>query len=144
MQLLTGYGLEGIHWEEDENGEMVRLNLEDKNFHKAYAGLNQLGNVVTGTNPPLKQSEIQKLATDLEKEAEDIVVNPAIGYINNSAEYSMNRAVLDAVLSEARTKYIVGQIDEEGLKKAWEEWSAKGGDKLIQEINDMYHADQNK
>ncbi len=145
MQLLTGYGLEGIHWEEDENGEMVRLNLEDKNFHKAYAGLNQLGNVVTGTNPPLKQSEIQKLATDLEKEAEDIVVfNPAIGYINNSAEYSMNGAVLDAVLSEARTKYIVGQIDEEGLKKAWEEWSAKGGDKLIQEINDMYHADQNK
>lgn len=145
MVLLINYGLEGIHWEE-KDGYLIDLDKDDKAAGKAYSGLNQLGSILPNpivTDPPLEKNERMKIFEQLESEAEEIVVfNPAIGYLNNSETNSMNGASLNSILQEARTKYIVGQIDETGLQEAWNNWAAQGGNKLIEEINEQYRADQ--
>ena len=46
------------------------------------------------------------------------------------------------ILSEARTQYICGVIDEQGLQDAWDDWANKGGNDLIAEVNEAYAADQ--
>lgn len=145
MFMLTNYGLEGIHWEE-KDGYLVDLDINDKAASKAYTGLNQLGSILPNpvvTDPPLKKEERMKIFEQLEADAEKIVkFNPAIGYLNNSETFSMNGASLESILQEARTKYIVGQIDEKGLQDAWNNWAAQGGSKMIEEINEQYRADQ--
>ena len=51
-------------------------------------------------------------------------------------------ADLDNIRSEARTQYICGVIDEQGLQDAWDDWANKGGNDLIAEVNEAYAADQ--
>ncbi|HOV42121.1 MAG TPA: ABC transporter substrate-binding protein, partial [Oscillospiraceae bacterium] len=70
------------------------------------------------------------------------VFNPAAGYLINSETYSLNGANLDQIISDARTQYICGQIDEAGLKAAWDNWAAQGGTTLIEEINNLYKQDK--
>ena len=46
------------------------------------------------------------------------------------------------MLDDARTQYICGTIDEAGLQAAWDDWYNRGGEDLINEVNELYHADQ--
>ena len=70
------------------------------------------------------------------------VSNPALAYLSGSETYSKYGADLDNILSEARTQYICGVIDEQGLQDAWDDWANKGGNDLIAEVNEAYAADQ--
>ena len=47
---------------------------------------------------------------------------------------------LDAIISSANTKYIVGQIDETQYKAELEKWKQQGGADYIKEINEAYKA----
>lgn len=144
MLVLMDYGLEGINWEE-QDGYLVRLNEEDTSLNKCFDGLNQLGNVLhddSAYDIQIRYTERKAQEIELQKEAEKyLVYNPAIGYQTNSETYAMNGTTLDAILSEARTKYIVGQIDEDGLTQAWENWLAQGGSAVIAEVNEQFHSE---
>ena len=66
------------------------------------------------------------------------VFNPASSYLLNSATYADVGAMLDEWISQARSQYICGEIDETGLKAVWEKWYENGGEKIIQEVNEQY------
>ncbi|MMZ69544.1 Lipoprotein LipO precursor [compost metagenome] len=52
--------------------------------------------------------------------------------------YSQKGSQLDNIINDARIKFIVGQLDEAGLKAAFEVWRNTGGDELVNEMNELY------
>lgn len=146
MLLLTGYGLEGIHYEFDAEGYLVDLDLDDPVAAKAYSASNQLVSYIPNlkaTNVKFKTTERVELQEKIYKENENYVVfNPATPYLVNSNTYTLNGANLDTIVKDARIQYIVGQIDEAGLKAAWDQWAATGGSDIIKEVNEQYQKDK--
>lgn len=43
-------------------------------------------------------------------------------------------------LMDAAVQYIAHEIDEDGLRAAWAQWSDEGGAMMTQEYNEAYHA----
>jgi putative aldouronate transport system substrate-binding protein len=92
-------------------------------------------------NPPVEQSELLLAQADAYARNRELAVfNPASTYLINSPEYSMNGGTLDTMVSDARIQYICGQIDLAALQAVWAEWSARGGQKIIDEVNAQYAA----
>ncbi|MNL65456.1 Lipoprotein LipO precursor [compost metagenome] len=71
-----------------------------------------------------------------------IVSNPAEPLI--SSVYNQKGPQLENIINDARIKFIVGQIDEAGLRSAFETWKKSGGDDLVKEMNELYTAAQKK
>ncbi|MBQ8300648.1 MAG: hypothetical protein IJX57_01600, partial [Clostridia bacterium] len=65
--------------------------------------------------------------------------NPAEPYVSDT--YSTAGPQLDAIMAEANTKFIIGQIDETEWKAQRDRWLQAGGQKVIDEINAAYEAD---
>ncbi|MBE5959877.1 MAG: extracellular solute-binding protein [Lachnospiraceae bacterium] len=144
MLITTGYGLEGIHWERGENNKYVQLSTDLDIAKMDYDGLNQVvayipTSTITGLNFDVTDRvKIQnQLYADNEK---DVVFNPAAAFMINSNTYTLNGANLDTIISDARTQYIVGEIDKAGLQAAWDLWSTTGGADVIKEVNEAYKA----
>ena len=128
-------GVEGIHYE-IEDGEYVPT--EDESLRNEYQALNQILPFIPGdrflTEP---ETDIKEKEHVIVEENEDIVVaNPAEALV--SEIYALKGSQLDDIIDDARIKYIVGQIDEEGLDEAEELWLKSGGEDLIDEMNELY------
>jgi putative aldouronate transport system substrate-binding protein len=144
MITLSSYGLEGIHWERDTEGYLVDLDAGDEVSAKAYGALNQTVAYIPNMkalSPTIKMNERQELEEKVKNENEAVAVfNPAIAYLNNSDTYSLSGSTLDTIIDDARTQYVCGQIDEAGLKTAWDNWLTQGGETVIEEVNAQYAA----
>ncbi len=141
MIILAAFGLEGIHWEE-QDGYLVDLDSADKLSAKNYSALNQTQAFIPlgePNNPPVKKSDTKLVEAATKAEAAKYAVfNPALSFLINSDTYATNGGVLDEIISSARTQYICGQIDEAGLKAAWDKWTKQGGAEVIKEVNAQY------
>lgn len=145
MRLLTEYGIEGVNWETDENGYLVDLDVEDTTLAANYAGLNQmLAYLPRYTPEPAPElNERTQAQNDVYIENEAVAVfNPASSYLANSATYSDVGATLADIITQARTQYICGEIDEAGLQAAADQWLSQGGQAIIDEVNEQYQANQ--
>lgn len=145
VRLLAEYGIEGTHWKKDENGNLVDLDIEDKNLSASYMGLNQLVANLPRRDiepSPAKNERTQAQADVYVKNEPFAVFNPAESFLANSATYADVGKSLDEIIERARTQYICGEIDEAGLKKAWDEWAKQGGQAVIDEINEQYAANK--
>ena len=68
---------------------------------------------------------------------------PALGYLTPCPDtYAECGNDLVQILDDARTQYICGQIDEAGLQAAFDQWNARGGTQVIEEVNALYAADK--
>lgn len=76
--------------------------------------------------------------TTMKSDLTHAVFNPAAAYVSNT--YVLKGATLDNVISDARIKYIAGQIDGSGLAAAINQWKSSGGSSVIAEINKLYKA----
>lgn len=136
LQTMLNYGLEGVHY--DLVNGYIERSSDTVLLESEVEGLNQMlpfipedrAKQVEQTALRVKQLEVQKA-----NEA-TIVVNPAEALI--SAVYTQKGSQLDNVINDARIKFIVGQIDEAGLKSAFEVWRKTGGDELVKEMNELY------
>ena len=90
------------------------------------------GMQVAQTPLRIKQTEVQM------KNRETIVANPAEPLI--SEVYAQKGQQLGNIINDARIKFIVGQIDEQGWRDAIELWKKSGGDDYVKEINELYAA----
>ncbi|MGN0107202.1 MAG: extracellular solute-binding protein [Hominilimicola sp.] len=136
---LMNFGIEGRNYELDADGYVVKK--EDAGLVKEYADLNQFATGIIPTERKVKYTaevaeKIDKVYEDNEQYA---VANPAEPYV--SATYSKKGPQLDAIMAEAKTKYIVGQISEDEYKAEIERWKNMGGADVIKEINEAYKAD---
>lgn len=147
MLVLADYGLEGITYDLNEAGKVVkRGELEPQ--QAPSSGLNQslcyIPNLAA-TNPELEKDE-PSLAQDAvyAKNEQYAVFNPALGYLANSEVNAEVGTDIEQIIDDARTQYICGQIDDAGFEAAAQQWLDRGGDRLIEEINKLYQEDTSK
>lgn len=137
---MAEYGIEGIHWERDENGYMKKLETDDPGV-----SLNQLLCYLPRyiVSPEPEQTVSKKRQAEVYKENEQYcVINPATAYLANSATYAQQGAALATMIDDARTQYICGQLDEAGLQGVLDQWLAQGGQQIIDEVNAQYEANK--
>ncbi|MCZ8516985.1 hypothetical protein O9H85_32450 [Paenibacillus filicis] len=48
----------------------------------------------------------------------------------------------DKIIEDARTKYIIGELDENGWKAAIQKWRTNRGDQLIEDFQKQYDSAQ--
>lgn len=136
---LMNFGIEGRNYELDADGFVVKK--EDEGLKKEYADLNQFSTGIIPTKLKTKYTApvAEKIDLVYEDNEQYAVANPAEPYV--SATYSKKGPQLDAIMAEAKTKFIVGQITEDEYKAEIERWKTMGGADVIKEINEAYKAD---
>lgn len=146
MLMLADYGLEGITYDLTEDGYVDRTNYTFEDGTAPHYGLNQLLTYTPGwgTETPLQQNERDLALTECyEQRTRPVAIsNPALAYLATAPTYAKSGSDLDKILTEARTQYICGTIDEAGLQAAWDDWFDRGGEDIIAEVNEQYQADQ--
>ncbi len=147
MLILADYGLEGITYDLDADGNVVQRGKLEPQYTPS-AGLNQCLSYIpnaSSTSPALVKTEpilAQEAAYAANKQV--AVFNPALGYLANSEVNAEVGSDIEQIIEDARTQYICGQIDEAGLDAAAKQWLDRGGDRLITEINELYQKDATK
>ena len=143
MLVLAGYGQKGVNYELDNEGYIVQTTLKDPSALKAYGPLNQtqcyIPKLLINSKPALKQTDRKMKELEVIKNNEKYAVfNPALAYLVNSPTYATQGAILDQILSDARTQYICGRIDRNGLQSEFDKWAKQGGESVIKEVNEQH------
>lgn len=134
---LMRYGIEGRHYDlvdgyiqQRTGGNVPRNEIND--FNQVLTFMDNIeGERVVQTN---MQKEIRRVQEENEKYA---VINPAQALISKT--YMEKGAELDKIVSDARIKYMNGQIGDEEYKAEMQRWRDSGGDDVIREINEEYN-----
>lgn len=71
------------------------------------------------------------------KNAEIAVVNPIQPYISDT--YSERGSELSKIIDDARVRFIMGDLDENGWNAAVAKWEQDGGSKVIEEYTAAYN-----
>lgn len=140
-QILGVNGIEGRHFE-IVDGEYKTLTGNDPNLLNEHAMFGQIMMHIPEERQhkettPLREKENQVMEENLKI----VVGNPAQPLISDI--YAERGNQLDNIIDDARIQYIVGQIDEQGLDDAIDLWMRTGGDKYIEEINELYEEQNN-
>lgn len=143
MRTLADYGIEGLSYDLNENGNIViKEGLEPAQYPNS--GLNQAMAylpLLSPTAPQVEKRDSQIAADACQTANEDYAVfNPALGYLANSSVNAEVGTDIAQILDDARTQYICGQLDDAGLEAAFQQWADRGGTRLIEEVNAMYKA----
>lgn len=130
---LTLYGVEGNTYTM-ENG-IPKINTEL--YNNEINPLNQIM-VKLGLFGPKKgdtplETKWKQILMDNEKKA---VFDPTVPYI--SATYVEKGAQLEKQITDARNKFIIGELDEAGWKSTIDSWRKNGGDKITEEYTAEY------
>lgn len=147
MLVLADYGLEGITYDLNEAGNVVkRTDIEIA--QTPNNGLNQaicyIPNLAS-TSPKLEKTESQLKLDEIYAKCREVAVfNPALGYLANSDANAEVGTDIEQIIDDARTQFICGQIDEAGLDAAAKQWLDRGGDRIVEEVNQLYQADTSK
>ncbi|WP_211746352.1 extracellular solute-binding protein [Paenibacillus sp. Marseille-Q4541] len=135
LQMLMSSGLEGTHYEKKDD---YIVPTTDKQKLRDLNGTNQILMFIPETRGlTVEQTPLRKKVAELQKENESIVIpNPGEPLISDV--YAQKGPQLDNIINDARTKFIVGQIDEKGLQDAFALWEKNGGTEYVAEVNKLY------
>ncbi|MCR8635823.1 extracellular solute-binding protein [Paenibacillus radicis (ex Xue et al. 2023)] len=130
MKKLVSLGIEGKHFKTDNGKTSV---VDAKAFTNDIVPLRWImvadgitDRVTAGLNP--YDTEIAKVVTDKE-----------LKMVNDLSIPFTSKTVVDPkIIDDARTKYIMGELDEKGWSDAIQKWRSSNGDKLIKEYADQY------
>lgn len=145
MLVLADYGLEGLTYDFSEEGEVVmKRDLELQ--QTPQVGLNQVICYIpntASTDPVIQKEESLLKQEEAQVRNEAVAVfNPALGYLANSLVNAEVGTDIELIIDDARTQYICGQIDEKGIEDAAKQWLDRGGDRLIEDINELYQQEE--
>lgn len=147
MLVLADYGLEGITYDLNEEGNVVKR-TEIEIAQMPNVGLNQSVAYIpnlSSTSPQLEKTESQLKQDEIYAVCRKVAVfNPALGYLANSDVNAEVGTDIEQIIDDARTQYICGQIDEAGLDAAAKQWLDRGGNRLVEEVNKLYQEDSGK
>ncbi|WP_282940634.1 extracellular solute-binding protein [Paenibacillus sp. RC67] len=137
MATLLVKGIEGRHWE--DKGEFTApLDPEaDAKEVKPYRDTLPQRNESYNITKPMKQTDLFRKNNQITKENEKyIVANPALTL--DSATFSERGRLLEQMINDAETNFIMGKIDELAWKEEIEKWKKAGGNKMAQEYKEAY------
>lgn len=132
MQNLFQWGIEGKHYK-IENGMYIRTDtksyLANNDIHQIK--LSSLDAAIGNVSP------LEKKILEQKKENTKIAIpNPTTSLY--SSTYMEKENVLNTIVNDARTRFILGLIDESGWRDALELWRKNGGNKVIEEYEMDY------
>lgn len=146
MRNLWKLGYEGITFGYDETGTAFQYTKEEKKIDfnlsdgytqlPSYQSQEELAKTWAGvpSTDPIRLLEDQLYAENIQ------YCIPNYGAPYTSKTYVEQGAQLDEIMSNARLDYITGVIDDVGLYERKEQWKRSGGDQVIEEMNELYHA----
>lgn len=149
MLNLMDYGWEGITYELDTDGYIVRYDAEqlaangvvgnyNDGFNQLYANFTAEANARPYT-VRTDYTPIVQMEKDFNASGEkSLVYNIGKSYI--SATYLSQGSALDALLEQAEMDYLTGVIDEAGFDAAITQWWTAGGEQITKEMNELYRA----
>jgi putative aldouronate transport system substrate-binding protein len=142
-QNLFEWGLEGVHYTM-QNGKATRTPDQASKYNSEVIQLEQTLQVSDGSRAMQGETDPYILKYKAVKNAvvNNLVPNPAASYFSDT--WAQKSGSLNKIINDARTKYIMGQLDDAGWKSALDSWKKAGGDQYIKEINDQYAKDPNK
>lgn len=137
LQTLLYNGLEGQQYE--KKGDYI-IPTTDKLLLRDFTGLNQILMFVPENRYlPVEMTPVREKVAEVQIANRDIVIpNPGEPLISDV--YAKKGPQLDNIINDARTKFIVGQMDEAGFQQAIQLWKTSGGDEYVQEMNELYAA----
>ncbi|AWB44645.1 ABC transporter substrate-binding protein [Paenibacillus sp. CAA11] len=135
MVNLINKGIEGVHYKV-EGDYTVTLDVDkDVQEVKPYRdSLPQRGELYN-MEKKAKGTELFNLNKKIVYENEKYIVpNPALTLKSNT--YNERGGELEQIITDAQTKFIMGQIDEAGWKAEVEKWKKSGGDQMEAEYKE--------
>jgi putative aldouronate transport system substrate-binding protein len=140
--ILLFNGIEGTHFTL-KDGRAV--SADSKKLSEQTTTWQQLLTGVTGEQyyqpswpTPYEQGMWDKRKSIEASDYEHAVFDPAAPYVSKT--YTSKGGQLYPIVTDARIKYVAGQIDEQGLRDAIALWRSSGGDQIIKEINELARA----
>lgn len=143
MRTLADFGIEGLTYTLDDNGDVV-MTTEIELANLPHQGLNQAvayqpGELDGVLKVAQKESQVAQ-AEAYARSREVAVFNPAASYLTNSPTYAEVATVINQTIDDARTQFICGSIDWAGFEAAVATWNSQGGEKVKAEVNEQYKA----
>ncbi|MDF2961314.1 MAG: transporter substrate-binding protein [Paenibacillus sp.] len=137
MQTLFTWGIEGKNYSLKDgkavvSPEQTANNAVVNNRRNELQIVDGLQAAIQGQRNPIDQAWI---SAKQEMNA-NVVTNPAITLISKTL--TERGTELNQVLEDARVKFIIGEIDEAGWEAEMKKWRSAGGDKVIEEMNELY------
>lgn len=140
---MTNYfvwGEEGVHYSLNSEGKAQRtkeqLELYTRDIFLWERGVRVTENA--NALPPVLDEEQQTYHDTMKYMGDKLVANPALTFVTPTQTQKGNE--LTTLWQDARTKFIVGELDEAGWWAAMEQWRNAGGNQLIKEMNEVYAA----
>ena len=139
--ILAAVGVEDVHFTKGADGsitiseEQKALRVEDGSS-EVFASM--FPRRVQSLDYGQGMTDVQEI-TAISMENEKYVVSDAsIGYMDE--DFRNLQTEIAITISDARVKYIMGQIDAAGFEAARQEWLAAGGQSIIDNVNENYAA----
>ena len=147
-QTLLNCGLEGkTYWIHADGyrytypeGEQENTSQYELYTNSVQHSLNQLGMNVNGDlTPATAQTQLRaQYNQNLIDNAKYVIANPCLTL--DSETNTLMGATLSQNIEDAQVQYIAGKIDMNGLKAAYDDWYAEGGDMILVEFQEAYDA----
>ena len=137
-------GIEGVHYTIGENGYPSYTEEQSK------AWANERNNVMTNMLPRRivgidrggekteRQIRNQKILAMNEENEQYAVVDASTPYMTTDLRNAQYQ--IATIISDARVKYMVGQIDKDGFIAETQRWLAEGGQDIVDAVNAAYQA----
>ena len=144
--VLLSNGIEGRNFTLDD-GKAALIGQDDtkvkviqNDVDNAFIQLGTRASVGLGQYPPKYADEPSQKMFDLREPlmTEDLktaVFNPALPVVSDT--YTHKGGTLDPIVSDARIKYLSGEITEDQLRAAVKLWYDSGGTQVAQETNEL-------
>ena len=135
---LLALGVEGIHYTETDgiitvSPEQAKLYVDDGSSEVFASTLPRRVQAPSFGAPSTQLREITQMSVDNEPYA---LADLSMGLLD--ADTLSVQASIATIISDARVKYIMGQIDAAGFEAAVADWLAQGGQDIIDQINANY------
>ncbi|MDR0928731.1 MAG: hypothetical protein LBM74_03340, partial [Oscillospiraceae bacterium] len=134
-------GVEGLHYTENEDGTLT-ITEEQKALHTADGSGEVFASMfprrVLSLDYGQGMTATQQITSVSISYEPYVVSDVSIGFMD--AEAQSTQTEIATTISDARVKYIYGEIDAAGFAAAREEWLALGGQSVIDNVNANYQA----
>ncbi|MFP4978515.1 extracellular solute-binding protein [Paenibacillus sp. CN-4] len=139
MVNVINKGIEGTHYK--VAGEFTEVIDKDKDAQevKPYRDTFPQRGERYNMEKKAKETELSRRSRQIVFENEQYVVpNPALTL--NSDTYYERGGELEQMITDAQTKFIMGQIDEAAWKAEVKKWRETGGDQIAKEYKESYES----
>lgn len=139
VQNLFVWGVEGTHYTM-KDGKAMRTEEQNSLYQNEVYRWERALRIrdINEAIPGILSPEQEAYQTVVKETTDKLIPNDCITF--TSPTWSTEGPTLNQIINDARTQYIMGEIDEAGWEAAVAQWRASGGDQVKKEYTELYNA----